>query len=74
MTKYNSVNVKLSNSQLSKLKSAIKNKTDVVRLSSNMTGNSNDNTNFPYELLLTNRQVANLCKAFAKNTSTDIIL
>ena len=74
MTKYNSVNVKLSNSQLSKLKSAIKNKTDVVRLSSNMTGNSNDNTNFPHELLLTNRQVANLRKAFAKNTSTDIIL
>ena len=33
-----------------------------------------DNTNFPHELLLTNRQVANLCKAFAKNTSTDIKL
>ena len=61
MTKYNSLNVKLSNSQLSKLKSAIKNKTDVVlRASSNMIGNSNDNTNFPHELLLTNRQVANL--------------
>ena len=33
-----------------------------------------DNTNFPHELLLTNRQVANLYKAFAKNTSTDIKL
>ena len=27
-----------------------------------MVGNSNDNTNFPHELLLTNRQVANICK------------
>ena len=39
-----------------------------------MVGNSNDNTNFPHELLLTNRQVANIHKAFAKNTSTDIKL
>ena len=69
MTQYNSLNVKLSNSQLSKLKSAIKNETNVVlRLSSNMIVNSDDNTNFPHELLLTNRQVANLRKAFAKNT------
>ena len=75
MTQYNSLNVKLSNSQLSKLKSSIKNETDVVlRISSNMVGNSNDNTNFPHELLLTNRQVTNIRKAFAKNTSTDIKL
>ena len=75
MTQCNSLNVKLSNSQLSKLKSAIKNETDVaLRLSSIMIGNSDDNTNFPHELLLTNRQVANLRKAFAKNTSTDIKL
>ena len=73
MTQYNSLNVKLSNSQLNKLKSAIKNGTDVVlRLSSNMVGNSSDNTNFPHELLLTNRQVANIRKAFANNLSTDI--
>ena len=73
MTQYNSLNVKLSNSQLGKLKSSIKNKTDVVlRISSNMVGNSNDNTNFPNDILLTNRQVANVRKAFAKNTSTDI--
>ena len=39
-----------------------------------MVGNSNDNTNFPHELLLTNRQVANIRKAFAKSTSTDIKL
>ena len=75
MTQYNSLNVKLSNSQLNKLKSSIKNETDVVlRISSNMVINSNDNTNFPHELLLTNRQVANIRKAFAKNTSTDIKL
>ena len=75
MTQYNSLNVKLSNPQLSKLKSAIKNETDVVlRLSSNMIGNSGDSTNFPHELLLPNRQVSSLRKAFAKNTSTDIKL
>ena len=66
MTQYNSLNVKLSNSQLNKLKSAIKNETDVVlRISSGMVGNSNYNTNFPRKFLLTDRQVANICKAFA---------
>ena len=80
MTQYNSLNVKLSNSQHHKLKSAIKNETDVIlRLSSNMIGNStemhSDNeTNFPHKLLLTNRQVASLRKAFANHTSTDIKL
>ena len=39
-----------------------------------MIGNTDDNNNFPHELLLTNRQVTNLCKAFAKNASTDIML
>ena len=75
MTQYNSLNVKLSNSQLNKLKSAIKIETDVVlRISSNMVGNSNDNTNFPHELLLTNRQVTNIRKAFANHLSIDIKL
>ena len=78
MTQYNSLNGKLSNSQLNKLKSATtkkKNETDVVlRLSSNMIGNFNVKTNFPHELLLTNRQVANLRKPFANNSSTDIKL
>ena len=47
MTKYNSLNVKLSNFQLNKLKLAIKNETDVVLiLSSNMIVNSDDETNF----------------------------
>ena len=68
MTQYNTLNVKLSNSQLSKLKSAIKNENNIVlRISSNMVSNSNDNTNFPHELLLTNRQVENICEAFANH-------
>ena len=75
MTQYNSLNVKLSNSQLNKLKSAIKNGTDVIlRLSSNMIGNSDDEANLPHKLLLTNRQVANLRKAFANHISPDIKL
>ena len=75
MTQYNSLNVKLSNSQLSKLKSSMKNETDaVLRISSNMVSNSNDNTNFPHELLLTNRQVENIRKAFANHSSIDIKL
>ena len=56
MTQYNSLNVKLSHSQLNKLKSAIKNETEVVlRQSSNMIGNSDDETNFRRKLLSTNR-------------------
>ena len=54
MTQYNSLNVKLSHSQVNELKSAIITKIEtVVRLSSNMIGNSNDKTNFPHELSLT---------------------
>ena len=64
MTQYNSLNVKLLNSQLNKLKSAIKNETEVVlRLSSNMIGNNE--TNFPHKLLLTDRQVSSLRESFA---------
>ena len=66
--------MKLSDSQFNKLKSAIKNETGVLLRISSMVGNSNDNINFPHELLLTGRQVANIRKAFAKNTSTDIKL
>ena len=73
MTQYNSLNVKLSNSQLNKLKSAIKNETEVVlRLSPNMIGDSNDETNFPHKLLLTDRQVSSIRKSFENNSSADI--
>ena len=65
--------MKLSNSQLNKLKSAIKNETEVVlRFSSTMIGDNE--TNFPRKLLLTNRQVANLHKAFANYLSAKIKL
>ena len=73
MTQYNSLNVKLSNSQLNKFKSAIKNETEVVlRLSSNMIGDNE--TNFLHKLLLTNREVSNLRQAFANHSSTDLKL
>ena len=73
MTQFNSLNVKLSDSQLNKLKSAIKNESEIVlRLLPNMIGDNE--TNFPNELLLTNRQVSNLRKSFANNSSADIKL
>ena len=73
MTQYNSVSVKLSDSSLNKLKSATKSETGVtLRLTSNRISYSNDETstraertNFPHELLLTNREIANLREAFA---------
>ena len=58
-----------------KINFAIKHETEVVlRLSSNMISKSNDETNFPHKLLLTNRQVASLCEAVAGKSSTDIML
>ena len=66
MTQCNNLSVKLSNSQLNKFKSAIKNETEVVlRLLSNMIGDNE--TNFPHKLLLTNRQVSDLRQAFANH-------
>ena len=65
MTQYNRVNVKLPNLQLNKLKSAIKNQNDVViRLFPNMIGDSNDKTNFPHQLLLTDRKFLEFVKHF----------
>ena len=73
MTQYNSLNAKLSNSQLNRFKSAIKNENEVVlRLLSNMIGDNK--TNFPHKLFLTNRQVSNLREAFANHLSADIKL
>ena len=55
------------------MKAAIKNETKVVfRLSLNMIGDSNDKTNFPHELLLTDRQVSSFRKAFSNNSSADL--
>ena len=55
MIQYNLSNIQLSNSQLNKLKLGIKNDTEVTYiLLSN--GSSNDEINFPHNLLLTNTQ------------------
>ena len=73
MTQYNRLSTKLSNSQLNKLKAAIKNENDVViRLSPNMIGDSNEKGNFQHELLLIDRQVSSIRKAFANISSVDI--
>ena len=54
ITQYSTLNVKLSNLQLTKLKPGIKNGTEVaLNLSSNVIDNSNNETNFLYKLLLT---------------------
>ena len=71
MTQYNTLNVKLSNSQLNKLKSAIKNGT---KLTLNLIVGSNNGNNFPHKLLLTNTQVSKFCKAFENNSSANIRL
>ena len=73
MTQYNTLNVKLSTSQLNKLKSAIKNVPKVtLNLSSNTVGDSNDENNFPHKLLLTNTQVSKTRKTFANDSSANI--
>ena len=72
MTHYNTLNVALSNLELNKLKSAIKNRTGVtLNLSSNIIGDSNDEKNFPHKLLLTLTQVSRLYKAFLKISSAN---
>ena len=75
MTQYNTLNVKLSNAQLDKLKSGIKNGIEVtLKLSSNVVGDSNDKNNFPHKLLLTNTQFSRLCKVFENGLSANIKL
>ena len=75
MIKCNTLNVKFSHSQLNKLKSELKNGTEVtLNLSSNVIGDSNDETNFPHKLLLTDTQVSRICKAFANGSSANIKL
>ena len=72
MTQYNTLNVKLSNSQINKLKSAIKNGTELtLNFSSNLIGSCNDETNFPHKLLI-DTQVSKICKAFANGSSANM--
>ena len=73
MPKYNTLDVKLSNSQLSKLKFGIKKGTEVtLNLSSNLIGNSNSETSFSHKLLLTDAEVSKIRKAFANSSSANI--
>ena len=73
MTASDTLNVKLWNSQLNKVKSEMTNETEVVlRLSWNMIDNF-DETNFSHKLLLTDRQDENLRKAFASKLTTDTV-
>ena len=65
----------MSNSQLNKLKSVIKNGSELTsELSSNFVGDSNDENYFLHKLFLTNTQVLRLCKAFANNSSANVKL
>ena len=62
-----------SNSELNKLKSGMKNDTEVtLKLSSNIVGDSNDENKFPHQISFTNTQVSKLRKAFANGSSTNI--
>ena len=69
MNQYNTLNVKLSNSLLNKLKSEIKDGTQVtLNLSSYMVGDSKEENNFPHKLLLQSTQVLRLREAFVNNS------
>ena len=75
MTQYNTLNVKLPNSQVNRLKSGIKNGTEItLEVFSNVVGDSNDENNFPQKFLLTNIQISLLGKAFANGSSANIKL
>ena len=71
MVKYSKVNVKLSDTQLKKLKTAVKDKTGTTLRMSLKMFNGND---LPHELLLTTRQKIKLRNAFNNNMSTDLKL
>ena len=74
MTQYKHANVKLSNSQIYKLKSGTKNKTGINNTRTIIKYDGNDETNFPDKLLLPDRQVANLRQPFAKKIWANIKL
>ena len=71
MVNCSKVNVKLSDRQLKKLKTAVKNKTGTTLRMSLKMFNGND---LPHELLLTTRQKTKLRNAFNNNMSTDLTL
>ena len=71
MVDYSRVNVKLSDSQLNKLRFSVESQTG-VRLRRNIK--MFDGDKLPHELLLTTRQKTNLRNLFENNMSTDIKL
>ena len=71
MVEYSKVNVKLSDTQLKKLKTAVKNKTGTTLRMSYKIFDKND---LPHELLLTTRQKTKLRNALNNNISTDLKL
>ena len=71
MVEYNTVNVKLSNSQLNKLKSAVKNNQGTTL---RMNARIFDENNLPHELFLTQRQISKLINSVENNLQTDIKL
>ena len=71
MVEYTKVNVKLSNTQIKKLKDAVKNNTGTTLRISLKMFNGND---LPHELLLTTRQKTKKRNSFNNNMSTDIKL
>ena len=75
MTQHNTLNVKLPSSQVNKLKSGIKNGTEItLKISSSAVGGCNAENNFLHKLLLTNTQVSKFRKGLAKNSSANIKL
>ena len=69
MTQYNSLNIKLSNVQLNKLKSATKTATEVIlKLFLILIDHSNDKINFLHKLSLTDRQFSKFRKVFANDS------
>ena len=75
MTQQNTLSLKLSYSRLNKLKSEIKNGTEVtLKVSSNVVVYSKDRNNFLHKLLLTNTQVSKFWKTFANNSSANLKL
>ena len=68
MVEYNKVNVKLSHSELNKLKSAVKNRQGLTLRMNIKILNGNG---LPHELLLTTGQTTKLRNAFENNMSTD---
>ena len=70
---YNTVDLQLPNSELSKLRSRIRTGTDVsLNLASNAAGKSNNETHFSHKLLLINTQASKIHEAFTNGSSANI--